>query len=249
MFHRPPTYPESVHISLRVQLKQIIKDTLLKKIPFASNIQFKHVWTEAGDKHNTIVADFEYSYSNEDTNVQVTGGATLVKKSLKSSKEHNLWVVRSIRTDDTTMDFEHPIVLLPGEEAEQDVDADAGQGEDVDADVDADADVGEDAGQGADVDAGQGAEQDADEGEGLQKQPAQNLESHTDNSSSKNNKVHSHDKSASEESASGNKSSSETSSGDESGDKLSNGKASSGEKSGNKKSGNEKPNNEKSSSE
>ena len=117
-FHSPPRYSQQVHTSLRTQLEQIIKESLLKKLPPAHNIQFQRVWTGAGEKHNTITADFQYSYETQDTLVQVSGTALIVKQPLSTGEEHEVWVVRSIQTDDTTMDFKEPIVLLAGPQQE-----------------------------------------------------------------------------------------------------------------------------------
>ena len=114
-FHEPPQHSEELHISLRTQLKQLIQKTLSEKEPDANNVQFHKMWTEPTRQKNEITAQFEYSYDQQSTNVQVSGAAVIIKQSMRS-QDYELWVVHSIRTDNWSIDFQEPIVLLSDKE-------------------------------------------------------------------------------------------------------------------------------------
>ncbi len=114
-FHEPPQHSEELHISLRTQLKQLIQKTLSEKEPDANNVQFHKMWTEPTRQKNEITAQFEYSYDQQSTNVQVSGAAVIIKQSMRS-QDYELWVVHSIRTDNWSIDFQEPVVLLSDKE-------------------------------------------------------------------------------------------------------------------------------------
>ena len=110
-FHRLPAHSEDLHISLQTQLKELIQKTLSKKEPDASEVEFHKMWTETTKEKNQITAQFEYSYTQDSTTTHVTGSALIIKQNLKS-KDYELWVVHSIRTDNWSVSFQEPIVLF-----------------------------------------------------------------------------------------------------------------------------------------
>ncbi len=111
MFHQPPHHSKHLHLNLQTQLKQLITNTLSKKNPSIENIQFQKMWTQDGNNPNTIIASFQYSFDHEKTNTQVSGQATIVKQPPTSAKEHELWIVQSIQTDDTVLEIQDPVLF------------------------------------------------------------------------------------------------------------------------------------------
>lgn len=114
-FHQPPQHSENLHVSLRTQLKELIQKTLSEKEPDASNVQFHRIWTEPTRQKNTITAQFEYSYDQQGTSVQISGAALIIKQNMQS-QDYELWVVHSIRTDNWSIDFQEPVVLFSDKE-------------------------------------------------------------------------------------------------------------------------------------
>ena len=115
VFHRKPTYPEELHISLQNQLKEIIKEALIRQKPQARNFQFQKIWTQSTNKQDQISAHFKYSFDDETgANLVIEGQALMNRKTLGSSTEHELWSVDHIEANNTKLDFKEPVLLFSG---------------------------------------------------------------------------------------------------------------------------------------
>ena len=131
-FYQKPKYPESLHISLQEQLKNIIQETLLKKQPQAQNLQFQKIWTQATYQKDQISAHFKYSFDDKDgVSISVSGQALMNRKNIDNSKKHELWSVDHIQTNNTGLKFDEPITLFSGK-----VDSKTKEVEDTEEDTD-----------------------------------------------------------------------------------------------------------------
>ena len=111
VFYQKPKYPESLHLSLQEQLKQIIQSTLLKQQPLAQNLQFQKMWTEADRQKDQINAFFRYSFDSEDgAKLFVKGQAIMTRNKVDDIQD--LWRVVDIQTNGDKIEFAKPIVLL-----------------------------------------------------------------------------------------------------------------------------------------
>ena len=127
-FYQKPKYPESLHISLQEQLKNIIQETLLKKQPQAKNLQFQKMWTQATYQRDQISAHFKYSFDDKDgVSISVSGQALMNRKNIDNSKKHELWSVDHFQTNNTSLKFDEPITLFSGK-----VDSNTKEVEDID---------------------------------------------------------------------------------------------------------------------
>ena len=113
LFYQKPDYPESVHLALQEQLKNIITKTLAEQKPLAHSLQFQSIQTFSAQAKNQIKAEFEYSFfDSENTRISVTGQVRIKRKPPSLEAPYDIWLVDNVETDHTRLDFQKPIILF-----------------------------------------------------------------------------------------------------------------------------------------
>lgn len=114
VFHEKPHFPEALHITLQEQFRNIVQEKLAEQKPEARNLQFQKLWTE-GTKRDQITAHFQYSFDDADgVSFSVAGKAIMNQKSIDPERNHDLWTVDHIKTNNTNLEFKEPITLFSG---------------------------------------------------------------------------------------------------------------------------------------
>lgn len=111
LVQKQPTIPESVHVGIQSDLKKIIGEFILKKLPNAKNLVFKKFWTETL-KENKVKATFAYTFedTNESSgNVGMTIEGYAILNKLSESPEEMEWSFDELHIQNSDVEFKDPI--------------------------------------------------------------------------------------------------------------------------------------------
>lgn len=111
--HREVPIPESVHMGIQNDLKQVIADYVQKNLPNSKNLAFKKFWTETL-ANNKVKATFAYTF--DDTNdksgsigMLIEGYAILNKVS--ESAESMEWSFDELHISNNSVEFKEPLIV------------------------------------------------------------------------------------------------------------------------------------------
>ncbi len=112
LVHHKRPVPQSVHVGIQNDLKNIIADYIQKNLPESKNLKFHKFWTETLNK-NQVQATFVYSFDNpeasEEANVQIEGLALLNK--IAETPELVTWSFDQLWISGNKVTFASPIQI------------------------------------------------------------------------------------------------------------------------------------------
>ncbi|MEZ4871861.1 MAG: hypothetical protein R2827_06385 [Bdellovibrionales bacterium] len=112
--NQPSTIPESTHMSIQADLRNIIESTINQQAPNASRLQFHRFWTENVDS-NTVKAYFKYSYDDvtgenlDVTNTVTLDGFAIVNRAEDSSKNVEYWNFEELYLLNDQVEYTEPL--------------------------------------------------------------------------------------------------------------------------------------------
>jgi hypothetical protein len=109
--HNNPPIPESMHVGIQNDLKNIIAEYVQKSLPNSKNLRFEKFWTEAVKK-DKVKASFVYSFEdpsqeNGDTVIEISGTAMLDRG--EETADNVTWNLNQLNIQDSAVQFEEPI--------------------------------------------------------------------------------------------------------------------------------------------
>ena len=107
--------PESVHMDIQNDLKNIITEYVQKNRPEAKNLQFERFWTEE-IKKSKVRAVFVYTFEDATPDnpalLRISGNAILNK--VDETPETVTWSMDELQIEDSHVDFQEPIHITAG---------------------------------------------------------------------------------------------------------------------------------------
>lgn len=112
----------ATHAGIQSKFILLIEETVKKAKPNSSNFEILNISTEKIDD-NQISAQFSYKYTDEmadkESVEQVLSGNAILYRGLSEDPNTDSWIVKSIKTDKSTIEFHQGMVINPEAEAEQ----------------------------------------------------------------------------------------------------------------------------------
>lgn len=111
--HSKGPIPQSVHVGIQNDLKNIIAEYVQKNLPESKNLRFDKFWTETYKK-NKVKAFFVYSFEdnsekNGPATVEISGSAILNK--IDENLETVTYSLDELQILDNKVDFQEPIQI------------------------------------------------------------------------------------------------------------------------------------------
>jgi hypothetical protein len=116
MVHANSAVPESMHVGIQNDLKNIIAEYVQKNLPNSKNLRFERFWTEVVKK-DKVKATFIYTFEdpsaeNGDTVTEISGTAMLDKGD--ETNDTVTWNLNQLKIDDSSVEFQEPIHITAG---------------------------------------------------------------------------------------------------------------------------------------
>lgn len=116
LFHTPPKISLQTHAGIQSKFMQLIEDSVKRTRPDSSGFEIMNMYTQKVND-NQISAHFSYKFTDkleeaETANQMMTGEAVLTR-GLSEDTEKELWVVSSVKTGDTSIEFQQGLVIIP----------------------------------------------------------------------------------------------------------------------------------------
>ncbi|MEQ1722943.1 MAG: hypothetical protein ABL930_07180 [Pseudobdellovibrio sp.] len=104
----------ATHAGIQSKFITLIEETVKAAKPNSSNFEILNIYTEKIDD-NQIGAHFSYKYTDqledkEKVN-QVMSGVAVLYRGLSENPQDDKWIVKSIKTDQATLEFQQGIVV------------------------------------------------------------------------------------------------------------------------------------------
>lgn len=120
LVHANSPVPESMHVGIQNDLKNVIAEYVQKNLPSSKNLRFEKFWTEVV-KRDKVKASFVYSFEdltqeNGNTVVKIEGYAMLDKGD--ETPDSVTWNLSALQIKDSHVDFLEPIHITSGKNAE-----------------------------------------------------------------------------------------------------------------------------------
>jgi len=119
LVHATSAVPESMHMGIQNDLKNIIAEYVQKNLPNSKNLRFEKFWTEVVKK-DKVKASFVYTFDdpsaeNGETTMQIAGSAILDKG--EETSDNVTWNLNSLKIQDSSVEFQEPIQITAGKSA------------------------------------------------------------------------------------------------------------------------------------
>jgi hypothetical protein len=116
LVHATGPVPESMHMGIQNDLKNIIAEYVQKNLPNSKNLRFEKFWTEVVKK-DKVKASFVYTFEdpsqeNGDTVTEISGSAILDKG--EETADNVTWNLNALKIDDSSVEFQEPIQITSG---------------------------------------------------------------------------------------------------------------------------------------
>jgi hypothetical protein len=104
----------ATHAGIQSKFITLIEETVKAAKPNSSDFEILNIYTEKIDD-NQIGAHFSYKYSDqlEDKEKinQIMSGDAILYRGLSENTQDDKWIVKSIKTDKTTLEFQQGLVV------------------------------------------------------------------------------------------------------------------------------------------
>jgi hypothetical protein len=119
LFHSKSPVDVSVHAGIQSKLAVLIEDTIQKARPNAYDFQMITLYTKTVEE-NKVGAYFTYRYSeklqDKESSDQVVKGEAILNRTVSESPDEQKWVVQSVKTDNSQIEFHEGSVINSGGE-------------------------------------------------------------------------------------------------------------------------------------
>lgn len=114
-----PKVPESIHIGIQDDLKNIIQDYVQKNLPSSKDLVFQRFWTETLSEKK-VRARFTYSFvdvneTSGNTTVEIDGYAIL-NKTEKETDQAEYWSFDELNILNNKIEFQQELRIAPKED-------------------------------------------------------------------------------------------------------------------------------------
>lgn len=113
-----------IHAGIQSKLSVLIEETIKKSKPQSTSFQLLKISTEKIDD-NRISARFTFQYDDPLNETEVTtqtlSGEALLNKGLSENPEVQKWIVQSVKTNSTGLEFREGLVISSGTNVDEDV--------------------------------------------------------------------------------------------------------------------------------
>lgn len=103
-----------IHAGIQSKLAILIEETIKNKKPNSSGFQLLKIYTEKIDD-SRISAKFAFQYdetlSDSDTTTQKLTGEAILNKGLSENPEIQKWIVQSVKTNASNLEFREGLVI------------------------------------------------------------------------------------------------------------------------------------------
>jgi hypothetical protein len=114
LFHSESKISLATHAGIQSKFITLIEETVKAAKPNSSDFEILNIYTEKIDD-NQIGAHFSYKYSDqlEDKEKinQIMSGDAILYRGLSENTQDDKWIVKSIKTDKTTLEFQQGLVV------------------------------------------------------------------------------------------------------------------------------------------
>lgn len=111
----------ATHAGIQSKFMMLIEESVRAAKPSSSNFEITNISTEKIDD-NQVSAHFSYKYDdviqNEEKVSQVMSGEAILYRSLSENQNDDKWIIKSIKTDNPTIEFQQGMIVNPGNTAD-----------------------------------------------------------------------------------------------------------------------------------
>lgn len=113
-----------IHAGIQSKLGILIEETIKRNKPNSTDFQLLKIYTEKLDE-NRISAKFSFQYDdkldeNEKT-TQILTGEAILNKGLSENPEIQKWIIQSVKTSATNLEFREGLVISSDGQSQEDV--------------------------------------------------------------------------------------------------------------------------------
>jgi hypothetical protein len=113
-----------IHAGIQSKLAILIEETIKKSKPNSSDFQMLRIYTEKLDD-NRISAKFSFQYDDkmdaDEKTTQTLSGEAILNKGLSENPEVQKWIVQSVKTNSTNLEFREGLVISSDGKTTEDV--------------------------------------------------------------------------------------------------------------------------------
>ena len=124
LFNSKNSIGVDIHAGIQSKLAILIEDTIKKNKPNSSDFQLLQIYTEKLDD-NRISAKFSFKYSDkleeDEKTTQTLSGEAILNKGLSENPEVQKWIVQSVKTSSTNLEFKEGLVISSDGRTDEDV--------------------------------------------------------------------------------------------------------------------------------
>lgn len=121
LFHTPPKISLQTHAGIQSKFMQLIEDSVKRTRPDSSGFEIMNMYTQKVND-NQVSAHFSYKFTDKleesETADQVMSGEAVLTRGLSEDPEKELWVVSSVKTGSTNIEFQQGLIINPEGPAE-----------------------------------------------------------------------------------------------------------------------------------
>lgn len=111
----------ATHAGIQSKFMMLIEESVKAAKPNSSNFEITNISTEKIDD-NQVSAHFSYKYDdvieNEEKISQSMSGQAILYRSLSENQNDDKWIIKSIKTDNPTIEFQQGMILNPAATAD-----------------------------------------------------------------------------------------------------------------------------------
>lgn len=127
LFNSRSSIGVDIHAGIQSKLAILIEETIKKNKPHSSDFQLLKIYTEKIDD-NRISARFAFQYDDtleaDEKTTQTLNGEAILSKGLSENPEVQKWIIQSVKTNATNLEFREGLVISSDGKVDQDVRAD-----------------------------------------------------------------------------------------------------------------------------
>jgi hypothetical protein len=114
LFHSESKISLATHAGIQSKFISLIEETVKAAKPNSSNFEILNIYTEKIDD-NQIGAHFSYKYTDQledkEKVEQVMSGDAILYRGLSENNQDEKWIVKSIKTDKATLEFQQGMMV------------------------------------------------------------------------------------------------------------------------------------------
>lgn len=108
----------ATHAGIQSKFMTLIEESVSAAKPNSTNFEITNISTEKIDD-NQISAHFSYKYidqlENNEKVSQIMSGEAVLYRTLSENQNDDKWVIKSLKTDNPSLEFQQGVIINPGE--------------------------------------------------------------------------------------------------------------------------------------